>query len=253
MLACHVLSRVGTGDFSWWRCGGATPFGHHRYGSARPPAQWPAPDSSSPPMWCAPAPTSSPEPSAHVPDRSRPPTSRYTWTSPCWAVAPRRERPWRPGGAAGRTSPCCGSTLPSRGPAGTARRRHRRLGHTFRALGYPAGADDGVWASGTLRDGQGLGWVQMEANEPGPPIAGGFSGSPVWDDLQNGVVGMTVAAHRGRRTAYLLPSADLIDEETLSPRCPFRDWRRSPRTTRSSSTAVTATSPECTGPCTGGR
>lgn len=32
---------------------------------------------------------------------------------------------------------------------------------------------------------------------------------------------MTVAAHRGASTAYLLPSADLVDEETLTPRCPF--------------------------------
>ncbi len=95
-------------------------------------------------------------------------------------------------------------------------------GHTFRALGYPAGADGGVWASGTLRAGQGSGWVQMEAHEPGPRIVGGFSGSPVWDDLQDGVVGMTVAAHRGERTAYLLPSGELIDEETLRPRCPFQ-------------------------------
>ncbi|MFF0159905.1 trypsin-like peptidase domain-containing protein [Streptomyces sp. NPDC005263] len=95
-------------------------------------------------------------------------------------------------------------------------------GHTFRALGYPVGADRGVWASGTLRAGQGSGWVQMEAQGPGPRISGGFSGSPVWDDAQDGVVGMTVAAHRGERTAYLLPSAELVDEETLRPRCPFQ-------------------------------
>lgn len=95
-------------------------------------------------------------------------------------------------------------------------------GHTFRALGYPGGADRGVWASGTLRAGQGSGWVQMEVQEPGPRISGGFSGSPVWDDAQDGVVGMTVAAHRGERTAYLLPSAELVDEETLPSRCPFQ-------------------------------
>ncbi|MEU5599229.1 trypsin-like peptidase domain-containing protein [Streptomyces sp. NPDC020298] len=95
-------------------------------------------------------------------------------------------------------------------------------GHTFRALGYPAGADHGVWASGTLRAGQGSGWVQMEVQGPGPRISAGFSGAPVWDDAQDGVVGMTVAAHRGERTAYLLPSAELVDERTLRPRCPFK-------------------------------
>ncbi|MER5729680.1 trypsin-like peptidase domain-containing protein [Streptomyces sp. NPDC002138] len=95
-------------------------------------------------------------------------------------------------------------------------------GHAFRALGYPGGADHGVWASGTLRAGQGSGWVQMEAQQPGPRISGGFSGSAVWDEAQDGVVGMTVAAHVGESTAYLLPSAELVDEETLRSRCPFQ-------------------------------
>ncbi|MFF7130482.1 trypsin-like peptidase domain-containing protein [Streptomyces sp. NPDC008240] len=95
-------------------------------------------------------------------------------------------------------------------------------GHTFRALGYPADADDGVWASGTLRAGQGSGWLQMEADPSGPRIAEGFSGAPVWDDAQDGVVGMTVAEQQGGRTAYLLPSTELVDEGTLPPRCPFQ-------------------------------
>jgi hypothetical protein len=95
-------------------------------------------------------------------------------------------------------------------------------GHTFRALGFPSGADRGIWASGTLRDGQGSGWVQMEAHDPGPRIAEGFSGSPVWDEVQDGVVGMTVAAHRGERTAYLLPSAELVDDQIVPSRSPFK-------------------------------
>ncbi|KMS74119.1 hypothetical protein ACM01_16030 [Streptomyces viridochromogenes] len=95
-------------------------------------------------------------------------------------------------------------------------------GHAFRAFGYPAGADHGIWASGTLRAGQGSGLVQMEAQQPGPRIMGGFSGGPVWDDAQGGVVGMTVAAHEGESTAYLLPSEVLVDDEVLEPRCPFK-------------------------------
>ncbi|WP_210590784.1 trypsin-like peptidase domain-containing protein [Streptomyces sp. GESEQ-35] len=95
-------------------------------------------------------------------------------------------------------------------------------GHTFRAFGYPAGADHGIWASGVLRAGQGSGLVQMEAQRPGPHIMEGFSGGPVWDDAQGGVVGMTVAAHEGESTAYLLPSDALVDEEILEPRCPFK-------------------------------
>ncbi|WP_447040503.1 nSTAND1 domain-containing NTPase [Streptomyces sp. DSM 118878] len=95
-------------------------------------------------------------------------------------------------------------------------------GHTFRTMGFPAGASQGIWAYGTLRAGQGAGWVQMEADEPGPRVAEGFSGAPVWDHTQGGVVGMTVAAHLSERTAYLLPSAHLIDEATLESRCPFQ-------------------------------
>ncbi|MFD8851962.1 trypsin-like peptidase domain-containing protein, partial [Streptomyces sp. NPDC059604] len=94
--------------------------------------------------------------------------------------------------------------------------------HPFRTMGFPADAGHGVWAHGTLRAGLGSGWVQMETEEPGPRVVKGFSGAPVWDDAQNGVVGMTVAAHVEERTAYLLPSADLVDEATLVPRCPFR-------------------------------
>lgn len=95
-------------------------------------------------------------------------------------------------------------------------------GHTFRTMGFPAGAGHGVWAYGTLRGEQGSGWVQMDADEPGPRITEGFSGAPVWDHTQNGVVGMTVAAHLNERTAYLLPSAELVDETVLEPCCPFQ-------------------------------
>ncbi|MFE3149081.1 trypsin-like peptidase domain-containing protein [Streptomyces sp. NPDC059218] len=94
--------------------------------------------------------------------------------------------------------------------------------HPFRTMGFPAGAGHGSWAHGTLRARLGSGWVQMETSEPGPRIVQGFSGAPVWDDRQNGVVGMTVAAHLEERTAYLLPSADLVDEATLVPHCPFQ-------------------------------
>nr|WSZ99458.1 trypsin-like peptidase domain-containing protein [Streptomyces sp. NBC_00857] len=94
--------------------------------------------------------------------------------------------------------------------------------HPFRAFGHPDGADHGVWVRGTLRAGMAAGLLQMEAHLPGPRITEGFSGSPVWDDVQGGVVGMTVAAHRGESTAFLLPSADLIDEHIMPACCPFQ-------------------------------
>ncbi|MFD8200406.1 trypsin-like peptidase domain-containing protein [Streptomyces sp. NPDC059701] len=94
--------------------------------------------------------------------------------------------------------------------------------HPFRVFGFPRYYDDGVWVSGTLRAQQASGWVQMEAQEPGPAIGAGFSGAPVWDETLDGVVGMTVAVHGGEeRTAYLAPLADLVQEQTLQQRCPF--------------------------------
>jgi WD40 repeat protein len=97
-------------------------------------------------------------------------------------------------------------------------------GHGFRVLGYPRGAEQGVWAAGTLRGPQSAGWLQMETEPAGRRVSPGFSGSPVWDEEQGGVVGMTVAVQRGdaSTTAYLIPSASLVDERVLRPRCPFR-------------------------------
>ncbi|BCK73063.1 hypothetical protein Srufu_070160 [Streptomyces libani subsp. rufus] len=64
----------------------------------------------------------------------------------------------------------------------------------------------------------------MDADPGSPRITHGYSGAGVWDEVQGGVVGMTVTAGRGNlaRTAYLVPSASLPDEEVLRPTCPFR-------------------------------
>ncbi|MFD5574892.1 nSTAND1 domain-containing NTPase [Streptomyces cadmiisoli] len=96
-------------------------------------------------------------------------------------------------------------------------------GNEFRVYGFPVDADDGIWVSGILRDKQGTGWLQMDPSSDGPRIERGFSGSPVWDASQGGIVGMTVAAGRGRfqGTAYVLPSQTLIDAARLDLRCPY--------------------------------
>ncbi len=123
-------------------------------------------------------------------------------------------------------------------------------GHGFRVLGYPRGAEQGVWAAGTLRGPQSAGWLQMEAESAARRVSPGFSGSPVWDEEQGGVVGMTVAVQRGdaSTTAYLIPSASLVDERVLRPRCPFRGCRSSGRRTRSSSTGARRRPADCATP-----
>ncbi|MGY5051437.1 nSTAND1 domain-containing NTPase [Streptomyces sp. 900105755] len=83
--------------------------------------------------------------------------------------------------------------------------------HAFRVLGFPRDRDHGIWVQGSLRGTQGLGWLQMDTVPGAARIERGFSGSPVWDDDLNGVVGMTVAADGPARpgTAYLIPASAL--------------------------------------------
>jgi ActR/RegA family two-component response regulator len=82
-------------------------------------------------------------------------------------------------------------------------------GHSFRVLGFPMDHNHGVWASGVLRGRVANDWLQIvDTVEPGYRVAPGFSGSPVWDELLQGVVGMVVAADLQEKTkaAFLIPT-----------------------------------------------
>ncbi len=86
-------------------------------------------------------------------------------------------------------------------------------GHPFRAFGFPAGFDNGVWASGRMLGREATGWLQIEdVKQTGYFVAPGFSGGPVWDETLDGVVGMTVAADRqpGVRVAFIIPTDRLV-------------------------------------------
>ncbi|MEH2045806.1 trypsin-like peptidase domain-containing protein [Nostoc sp.] len=87
--------------------------------------------------------------------------------------------------------------------------------HPFRIFGFPNGHNDGVWATGVLRDGQGKGWVQLEDSKvTGYRVEPGFSGAPIWDETLVGVVGMAVAAEKRRediKTAFMIPADVLIE------------------------------------------
>ena len=103
-------------------------------------------------------------------------------------------------------------------------------GHPFRVLGFPAGHDDGVWATGVLRGRQATGWVQIEdVKESGYRIQPGFSGAPVWNEELDGVAGMTVAAESRSeiKAAFIIPVDVLVKAwpelgERTSPPCPYR-------------------------------
>jgi len=87
--------------------------------------------------------------------------------------------------------------------------------HKFRIFGFPQGHDTGVWADGELRDIQATRWIQIEAIKvPGYQIEPGFSGSPVWDESLQGVVGMAVSAEKKRegvKAAFMMPTTVLVE------------------------------------------
>ncbi len=85
--------------------------------------------------------------------------------------------------------------------------------HSFRVFGFPAGYDDGVWATGRLLGRQATDWVMIEdVKAQGFGVAPGFSGTPVWDTQLQGVVGMVVAASRpaDTKTAFVIPLDVLV-------------------------------------------
>ena len=81
--------------------------------------------------------------------------------------------------------------------------------HSFRALGFPSGYDNGVFATGRLLGRLGTNWIQIEdVKDPGFAVIAGFSGTPVWDEQLRGVVGMIVASSQQAtaKAAFVIPS-----------------------------------------------
>ena len=106
--------------------------------------------------------------------------------------------------------------------------------HAFRAFGFPAGYDDGVWATGRLLGRQATDWVMIEdVKAQGFAVGPGFSGAPVWDTQAQGVVGMVVAASRptDTKTAFVLSLKVLAAAWPLltipqgQPRNPYKGLR----------------------------
>ena len=119
---------------------------------------------------------------------------------------------WQPG------SDVAGLELVDDPPAGASPVRlvkaEEPWGHSFRAFGFPAGFDNGVWASGRMLGREATGWLQIEdVKQTGYFVAPGFSGGPVWDDVLGGVVGMIVAADTDEKikAAFLIPTNVLAE------------------------------------------
>ena len=85
--------------------------------------------------------------------------------------------------------------------------------HDFRAFGFPQDFQNGVWASGRVLDRDAVGWLLIEdVKNTGYFVQPGFSGTPVWDDVLNCVIGVVVAVDLDptRRTAFVIPAERLV-------------------------------------------
>jgi Trypsin-like peptidase domain len=106
------------------------------------------------------------------------------------------------------------------------RRIDRLWDHGFTVLGFPAGHPEGVWSSGLIRGEQGTRWFQLQSTPGEQRIAGGFSGSPVWEAQSGAVVGVTVAADRGdTTTAFLIPIDQVLALDAALLPCPYQGLR----------------------------
>ncbi len=96
-------------------------------------------------------------------------------------------------------------------------------GHTFKALGFPKNQKGGEYAHGVLQGRVGQGRIQVEGTrETGGQLEEGFSGTPIWDEGLEGVVGMAVAADKERpeaKVAFMTPTDLLLKVGDLAEVC----------------------------------
>lgn len=81
-------------------------------------------------------------------------------------------------------------------------------GHSFRSIGFTRGYKNGIWVTGEIRGQNSDGLLQIEGTRStGYWFRSGFSGTPVWDEHLNGIVGMLVSidANESVKTAYMMP------------------------------------------------
>ncbi|MEU2855604.1 nSTAND1 domain-containing NTPase [Streptomyces syringium] len=105
-------------------------------------------------------------------------------------------------------------------------------GHNVHAYGFPHGSDEpqGAYTEGRIAGLTGAEWFQIDDHRSsGFVVSLGYSGSPVWDDELNGVIGIAVSATRDPRlrTSYAIPLQVLAPlsealRKRLIPACPYK-------------------------------
>jgi WD40 repeat protein len=78
-------------------------------------------------------------------------------------------------------------------------------GHNYHAVGFPQGYNNSASSYGIVRDCLPSGRWQIEGDEGGIPIQGGFSGCPVWDERAKGIIGMVVE-EADKKVAFMIPT-----------------------------------------------
>jgi hypothetical protein len=79
-------------------------------------------------------------------------------------------------------------------------------GDDFRAYGFPSDYTGGAWAYGVVRDVLPSGRLQIEnLNVSGVDVQAGFSGTPVWNENKNGIIGMIVEAAQYDKVGFIIP------------------------------------------------
>ena len=78
--------------------------------------------------------------------------------------------------------------------------------------GFPEGMDEGISIEGDLKDLNGEGRVQIDTEQGRGEIAGGFSGSAVYDLQENAIVGLVVSidTYDGNVRAYMIPAVTIL-------------------------------------------
>jgi hypothetical protein len=89
-------------------------------------------------------------------------------------------------------------------------------GRPIRVSGFPEDFSGGIWVSGKVLGGIEHGQVQLVGDQLGPVFSQGYSGSLVWCDPFQGVLGMLVQTAKNLD----LRSATMISAATLARACP---------------------------------
>ena len=99
-------------------------------------------------------------------------------------------------------------------PAALSMTKDQLSGHEFEVLGFPEGRSGGAWAEGVIKRRVGYGWIQLvDRQVTGYRLEEGFSGAPIWDKKIGAVVGIAVAADKGRsevKAAFMIPTELLL-------------------------------------------